>query len=210
MKKNKIYNLIIKRFFDIFISLLLIFILSPILLLIGLFIKLDSKGRIFFTQERVGKNQKIFKIIKFRTMIQGAETKGDGLFVYSEQDNRITAVGKFLRNTSLDELPQLFNVLNGTMSLVGPRPPVTYFPYKVNEYNDEFKIRFNVKPGITGLSQVIHRTNQPWDVRISTDIEYINKISFFTDLKILILTAVKIVKKTNIYPESKEKIKNKE
>lgn len=122
-------NLTIKRLIDFFGSFIGVIIISPILIIIALLIKFTSKGPVFFKQERLGKDGKTFKILKFRTMVVNAEKIGDGLTVKSENDNRITKIGKFLRATSLDELPQLFNVILGQMSLVGPRPPVTYYPY---------------------------------------------------------------------------------
>lgn len=123
-------NLFVKRCIDFFGSMVGIIILSPIFIFIAIIIKISSKGPVFFLQERLGKNGKIFKIVKFRTMVVNAEHLGDGLKVKEGSDPRITKVGKFLRKTSLDELPQLFNTLCGSMSLVGPRPPATYHPYK--------------------------------------------------------------------------------
>src|SRR5690554_1181168 len=123
-------NLVLKRLMDIFGSLIGIILLLPVLIIVALAIKIDSKGPVFFRQERLGKNGKVFKIIKFRTMVVNAEKIGDGLTVKEDSDTRITKVGKFLRKFSIDELPQLFNVFLGNMSIVGPRPPVTYFPYE--------------------------------------------------------------------------------
>ena len=147
----------------------------------------------------LSKDGKVFKIIKFRTMIPNAEKIGDGLKVKTESDNRITRIGKILRKTSLDELPQLINVINGEMSIVGPRPPVTYHPHKYEEYREEQKIRFKVRPGITGLAQVRVRNSASWDERIKIDIEYVDKISFTMDIKIVLKTVVKVFKKDNIY-----------
>ena len=132
-------------------------------------------------------------------MIPNAEKIGDGLKVKTESDNRITRIGKILRKTSLDELPQLINVINGEMSIVGPRPPVTYHPHKYEEYREEQKIRFKVRPGITGLAQVRVRNSASWDERIKIDIEYVDKISFTMDIKIVLKTVVKVFKKDNIY-----------
>lgn len=188
-----------KRVLDFLLSLIAIIILSPIFLIIAIAIKLDSKGPVFFLQERLGKDGKVFKIIKFRTMIVNAEHIGDGLKVKSESDNRITKVGKVLRKTSLDELPQFVNVLKGEMSIIGPRPPVTYHPHKYEEYSDEQKKRFNVRPGITGLAQVRVRNSASWDDRIKIDVEYTEKISFIMDIKIFFETFLNIIKKKNIY-----------
>ncbi len=188
-----------KRVLDFLLSLIAIIVLSPIFLIIAIAIKLDSKGPVFFLQERLGKNGKVFKIIKFRTMVVNAEHIGDGLKVKSENDNRITRVGKILRKTSLDELPQFVNVLKGEMSIIGPRPPVTYHPHKYEDYSDEQKKRFNVRPGITGLAQVRVRNSASWDDRIKIDVEYTEKISFIMDIKIFFETFLNIIKKKNIY-----------
>ena len=188
-----------KRVLDFLLSLIAIIVLSPIFLIIAIAIKLDSKGPVFFLQERLGKNGKVFKIIKFRTMVVNAEHIGDGLKVKSENDNRITRVGKILRKTSLDELPQFVNVLKGEMSIIGPRPPVTYHPHKYEDYSDEQKKRFNVRPGITGLAQVRVRNSASWDDIIKIDVEYTEKISFIMDIKIFFETFLNIIKKKNIY-----------
>lgn len=134
----KIINLMIKRLFDLISSVIGVLLISPLLVLIAIMIKISTKGPILFKQDRLGKNGKTFKILKFRTMVVNAERIGDGLSIKSDNDQRITKIGRFLRATSLDELPQLFNVIIGDMSLVGPRPPVTYHPYKYSEY-DEFQ-----------------------------------------------------------------------
>lgn len=196
----KSFNLILKRLIDLFGSLIGLIILSPFLLIIAFAIKLTSKGPIFFKQERLGKNGKVFKIVKFRTMVVNAESIGDGLRVKSESDNRITNIGRILRKTSLDELPQLINVLVGEMSLVGPRPPVTYHPYDGYEnYPDWAKKRFSMKPGITGLAQVTVRNSVTWDERIEVDNKYIEKFNIWLDIKILFKTLFKIFRSENIY-----------
>ena len=193
------YAKCIKRILDFIISLIALILLSPILLVLIIVIKIDSKGPAFFKQERLGKNGKVFKIIKYRTMIVNAEHIGDGLKVRTENDNRITKVGKLLRKTSLDELPQLINILKGDMALIGPRPPVTYHPHKFEDYPEHQKLRFNVRPGITGLAQSRVRNNATWDERIEIDIEYINNITFLVDIKIFFDTIKSIFKKENIY-----------
>ncbi len=191
-------NLVLKRSMDIFGSLIGIILLLPVLIIVALAIKIDSKGPVFFRQERLGKKGIVFKILKFRTMVIDAESKGLG--VKTEiNDPRITKVGNFLRKTSLDELPQLLNVLLGTMSLIGPRPPVPYHPYRYEDYKDEMKKRFLFRPGITGYSQVKVRNSAPWDKRIEYDIEYIEKFNIFIDIKILFLTFIKVIKKDSIY-----------
>ncbi|WP_372443417.1 sugar transferase [Clostridium algidicarnis] len=193
-------NLIIKRLIDFFGSLIGSIIISPILILIAFSIKLTSKGPILFKQERIGEDGKTFKILKFRTMIVDAEKLGDGLSIKSKNDNRITRIGKLLRATSLDELPQLFNVILGQMSLVGPRPPVTYFPYDgYNNYPDWAKKRFTMKPGITGLTQVTVRNSVSWDQRIKVDNKYIDSFNVWFDIKLLFKTVSRIFKSENVY-----------
>lgn len=135
-------------------------------------------------------------------MIVNAENIGDGLFVKTEQDKRITKVGRILRATSLDELPQLWNVLVGDMSLVGPRPPVPYHPYKYEEYSEVQKKRFNMKPGMTGLAQVTVRNSVPWDERILADIEYVENFNILLDIKILFKTIQKVFARESIYTHS--------
>lgn len=197
------YAKYIKRILDFTLSLTALIILAPVLCLIAILIKITSKGPAFFLQERLGKDGEVFKIIKFRTMIPNAEKIGDGLKVRSEADNRITKLGKILRKTSLDELPQLINVLIGHMSLVGPRPPVTYHPHIYEEYTQKQKQRFLIRPGITGLAQVKVRNSATWDERIKIDIEYVSKITFSEDLKIMLKTVIQIVKRKDIYKEVK-------
>lgn len=193
-------NLFIKRLIDFFGSLIGSIIISPILIIIALLIKLTSKGPVFFKQERLGKDGKTFKILKFRTMVVNAEKIGDGLSVKSENDNRITNIGKILRATSLDELPQLFNVILGQMSLVGPRPPVTYYPYNgYDNYPEWAKKRFTMKPGVTGLTQVTVRNSVSWDERIEVDNKYIESFNVWFDIKILFRTLGRIFKSQNIY-----------
>lgn len=193
-------QLLIKYFFDLLLSLVIVIFLSPIYIIIAIAIKIDSEGPVFFLQERLGKNGDVFKIIKFRTMIVNAEKIGDGLTVKSDGDPRITKVGKFLRSTSLDELPQVFNVLKGEMSLVGPRPPVTYYPYDgYRNYPDWAKMRFTFKPGITGLAQVTVRNSVSWDERIKVDIRYVRNFSILKDLQIIFKTIKKVLNTENIY-----------
>lgn len=196
----------IKRCIDFFGSLFGIILILPLLIVISFSVKFTSKGPIFFRQERLGKKGKVFKIVKFRTMVVNAEKIGDGLKINSENDDRITKVGKFLRATSLDELPQLWNVLVGDMSMVGPRPPATYFPYDgYDNYPDWAKKRFEMRPGMTGLTQVTVRNSVPWDERIAIDIEYMEKFNILLDIKILFKTLKKVFVRENIYrPVEKE------
>lgn len=185
----------IKRLLDIIASFVGIVLLLPFFLLSAAAIKLDDSGPVFFRQERTGQNRRIFKIFKFRTMVQDAEKKGAGVFVEMD-DPRITRVGKFLRRTSLDELPQLFNIFKGDMSLVGPRPTLAY---QVEKYNERQLQRLSVKPGITGWAQVHGRSALTWPERIELDLWYIDNWSFLLDIKILIKTLGVVLGKKNLY-----------
>ena len=182
----------IKRLLDVIISSCGIVVTSPLMLLIALTIKGSSEGPVFFKQERMGYKGKPFNIIKFRTMVVNAEKMGTGVFIKGKNeasDNRITTVGRVLRKTSMDELPQLFNVLKGDMSLVGPRPPVLYHPYDgYDNYPEWAKKRFDVRPGITGMVQVSMRSKAEWEDRIKIDVEYTEKESFLLDLEIMLKT----------------------
>lgn len=200
----KFFNLIVKRLIDFFGSLIGIIIISPILIAIAIAIKISSPGPLFFKQKRLGQQGEIFEIIKFRTMVVNAEKIGDGLFVKTGNDNRITKVGKFLRASSLDELPQLINVIKGDMSLVGPRPPVPHHPYKYEDYSDEQKKRFDMKPGMTGLTQVTVRNSVSWDERIPVDVRYVESFSIILDTKIIFMTLLKLFKSESIYTENKQ------
>lgn len=195
-------NLFLKSIIDICISIISIIVLSPLLLIILILIKLSSPGPIFFRQQRLGKNGKIFEILKFRTMIVGADKIGDGIFVKSEEDTRITKIGKFLRATSLDELPQIINVIKGDMSIVGPRPPLTYHPYIYAEYPYKQKRRFQMKPGITGLAQITVRNSVSWDERIEYDNQYISDFNIWLDIKIILGTIKKVFIRESIYRNS--------
>lgn len=191
---------VLKRLFDLSVSIIGTILISPLLIIISLIIKMESKGPIFFKQKRLGLNGQTFSIYKFRTMVVGAEKIGDGLKVKSKGDSRITKVGQFLRKTSLDELPQFFNVIKGDMSLVGPRPPVTYHPYDgYNNYPKWAKKRFCMRPGVTGLAQITVRNSVPWDERIKYDNQYIEGFTLLLDLKILLKTVFKIFKPDSIY-----------
>lgn len=185
------YRHFFKRFSDITVSLLGLIILSPILLILAVAVKIDSRGPVVFKQERIGLRGKVFNIYKFRSMCVGAEKTGSG--VYSEKgDARVTRVGKFLRATSADELLQLVNILKGDMSLIGPRPPLTYHPWKFEEYTDEQKKMFDVRPGITGWAQVNGRKAVEWHKRIEMNVWYVENISFKLDFKIFFMTIFKV------------------
>ncbi|HAH60377.1 MAG TPA: sugar transferase [Bacteroidales bacterium] len=196
--KNCMYKNIIKPLADILIGILALLLLWPLLILVAVAIKIDSSGPAFFLQPRLGKNGKVFKIIKFRSMItkQADLNKSDKLY---ENDPRITKVGAFIRKTSIDELPQIFNIIKGEMSFIGPRPPVVHFPKKIDEYNDFEKQRFLVKPGISGLAQVRCREVHDWDINIPIDVEYVHNQSFMFDLKLFFASFLMFFKTDNIY-----------
>lgn len=193
-------NLFIKTLVDIIGSLVLLILLSPVMVLVAIAIKIDSKGPVVFRQIRLTKNGKRYKMYKFRTMINNAENSGTGLFSY-DGDPRITKVGKFLRKTSLDELPQLLNILSLRMSFVGPRPPVEYELGNFDELSTTFKNRFRMKAGVTGLAQISGRNELEWDIKVAKDNEYIDKfrkIGFAYDIYIVFMTFVKVIKRENI------------
>ena len=194
-------NQFIKRLFDICLSLFLIVLLIPVWILIPVFIVMDSKGSPFFLQDRLTKNGRVFKMIKFRSMVVNAEKEGTGLFNYAN-DSRVTKVGKFLRTTSLDELPQLFNIFIGDMSFVGPRPCVSYELGDYNTLNRKYKKRFEVVAGLTGLAQVKGRNDISWEEKVKYDNEYIDRFKkegVLLDLRIMIETFLKVFRKENIY-----------
>lgn len=195
-------QLLFKRIFDVLLSLLLIVLLSPLLLVIAILIKANSKGPILFKQERVGRNKRLFNIYKFRSMIQNADKLGAGYYMDGDNDPRITRIGKLLRKTSLDELPELLNVLKGEMSFVGPRPTLKY---QVDKYNENQKRRLEYPPGITGWAQINGRNEIPWSKRIELDVWYIDNYSFWLDIKILFLTLPSVIFSKGISHEQTEK-----
>ena len=182
----------IKRGLDVVAASLGLLVASPFLLLTAVAIKLDSKGPILFRQERLGYKGKVFKILKFRSMVVGAEKTGTGVYSY-KGDKRITKVGKFIRATSIDELPQLFNIIKGDMSLIGPRPALTYHPWPFEEYTDHQKKMFDVLPGVTGWAQVHGRKEVPWPERIELNVFYVDNLSFKLDCKIFFSTFFKVL-----------------
>lgn len=190
-----------KRIFDIVSSFLAILLLFPIWIIIPIAIKCDSKGPVFFKQERRTKKGRVFKMLKFRSMVVNAEQTGTGLFNFKD-DPRVTKVGRFLRNSSIDELPQLFNIFKGDMSVIGPRPCVKYELGDFDTLNKRYKKRFEMKAGLTGLAQVKGRNDISWDEKVEFDNQYIDsfkKYGIFTDIKILWLSVIKVFKKENIY-----------
>lgn len=181
----------IKRLLDIMFSFIGIVVASPVLAIVALAVKLDSKGPVIFKQERLGKDGKVFLIYKFRSMCVGAEKMGSGQYSF-KGDSRITRVGKIIRATSLDELPQFFNIIKGDMSFIGPRPTLTYHPWRLEEYTEFQRRRFEVRPGITGLAQVNGRKKIDWVDRIKYDVEYVDNMSLALDCKILFKTVVNV------------------
>jgi len=186
-----IYSKVVKPFFDKLFALLALIIASPVFLIVALLLALFQNGKVFFTQKRPGRNEEIFLLIKFKTMRDDVDAHGNLL---ADKD-RLTTVGKFVRKTSLDELPQLFNILRGDMSFVGPRPLlIEYLPL----YNSTQKKRHNVTPGISGWAQVNGRNAISWQEKFSFDVWYVNNQSFWLDLKIIFLTIAKVFKAEGI------------
>lgn len=182
----------IKRLLDCVISVLLLIITALPMLIVAILIRLESRGPVIFKQQRIGKDGKVFNILKFRSMVQNSEHTGSG--VYSgEGDARVTKIGRFIRATSIDELPQCINILRGEMSLVGPRPPLTYHPWPYEKYTVEQKRMFEVRPGITGWAQVNGRKEVEWNKRIKLNVWYVDNVSFLLDLKILFMTVFKVL-----------------
>lgn len=190
---------VIKRYFDIFVSSLALLLLLPLFMLVAAAVKIDSNGPAFYSQTRVGEGGREFKIYKFRSMKQGAEeqlhklmaqNEADGPVFKIKQDPRLTRVGKFIRKTSIDELPQLFNVLTGDMSLVGPRPAL---PGEVARYTPYQKQRISVMPGITCIWQISGRSNVSFDEWVELDLKYIRERNMILDLMILILTIPAVI-----------------
>ncbi|MBI5789088.1 MAG: sugar transferase [Candidatus Schekmanbacteria bacterium] len=181
---NGLYSKYFKRALDIIFILVILSLMLIPMLIIALLIKLDSKGTVFFSQERVGKDGKLFDLYKFRTMLPNAAKMGAGILV-EKNDPRVTRIGQWLRVSGLDELPQGINILRGDMSIIGPRPTLKY---QVDQYTPHQRQRLLIRPGISGLAQVSGRKSIDWDKRIEYDIEYIRHLSFLLDCKILLLT----------------------
>ncbi|HBT4475582.1 TPA: sugar transferase, partial [Enterococcus faecium] len=191
MRKKTFYQLFGKRILDILLSGIALIVLSPIILIVGFLVRIKLGSPIIFKQERPGKSEKIFSMYKFRTMTDERDHNGE----YLPDEIRLTKFGKMLRATSLDELPELWNILKGDMSIVGPRPLlVEYLPL----YSEKQRKRHNVRPGLTGLAQVNGRNAISWEEKFDLDVYYVDKISFFNDLIIIIQTCKKVIKKENI------------
>ena len=190
------YRKYIKRLLDFILSLFAIIILSPVLLIVALLIRIKLGSPVIFKQKRPGLNEKIFTLYKFRTMTDAKDEQGNLL----PDEIRLTKFGKLLRSTSLDELPELFNILKGDMSIVGPRPLlVNYLPF----YSDVEKHRHDVRPGLTGWAQVNGRNFLNWDYRLEKDVEYVNNISFLFDIKIIVNTILIVLKKSDIATDTR-------
>lgn len=199
MSQNKktLYKLFLKRFIDFILSLLALLLLSPVFLVLIILGAVKMKGNPFFVQKRPGKDERIFSLLKFRTMT--CEKDENGNFLPDEV--RLTKYGKMLRSTSLDELPELINILIGDMSIIGPRPLlVEYLPL----YNDEQRKRHDVRPGLTGLAQVSGRNSISWEERFKLDIEYINNITFLNDVKIILQTVKTVFAREGISSDTSE------
>ncbi len=188
---NGLYKRFLKRPMDFILSLMAIIVLSPVLIIVAILVRLKLGSPVLFKQKRPGLNEKIFTMYKFRTMTDEKDENGELL----PDSVRLTKFGRMLRSTSLDELPELFNILKGDMSIVGPRPLLErYLPY----YTNSEKIRHTVRPGLSGLAQINGRNNLDWDRRLRLDVEYVSYLTFVLDLNIIIKTIMKAIKKEGV------------
>lgn len=185
----------IKRFFDIFSSLLAIIVLSPLLLITSILVRIKLGSPVLFKQERPGKDEKIFTLMKFRTMTDDRDENGEIL----PDEVRLTKFGKFLRSTSIDELPELFNILKGDMSVIGPRPLLVRYLPRYNKYQHR---RHEVRPGLSGWAQVNGRNAISWQEKFDLDVEYVDNYSLFMDIKILFMTVINVLKRDGISSET--------
>lgn len=186
-----LYEKYVKRPLDCFLSSIAIIALSPLIFMIAVLVRKKLGSPVIFVQERPGRNEKIFKLYKFRTMTDAKDDNGNLL----PDTARLTPFGKALRMTSLDELPELLNIIKGDMAIIGPRPLLTeYLPY----YTEAERHRHDVRPGLSGLAQVNGRNFLPWDQRLAYDIQYVEKIKFLSDMKIFFQTALKVIKRTDV------------
>ena len=185
------YRHFFKRLIDVVLATVALVALFPVFLIVAVAIKLDDAGPVVFKRRRLGRGGKEFDIYKFRSMVQDAEHTGSG--VYSGKgDARVTRVGGIIRATSIDETPQILNILKGEMSLIGPRPPLTYHPWRIDEYTPEQRRMFDARPGITGWAQVHGRKDVEWRKRIELNVWYVDHLSFLLDLKIFFMTIFKV------------------
>ncbi len=188
----RIYKNFLKRLFDLFFSFLVLILLSPVFLIVAIAIKLETPGPVIFKQTRLGRHGKPFTIYKFRSMCVDAENKGSGQYSF-KGDPRVTKVGRVIRATSIDELPQLINIIKGDMSLIGFRPPLTYHPWPFEDYDDEQRKMFEVRPGVTGWAQIHGRKDVMWVDRINMGVYYAEHVSFLLDLRIFFITIWKVL-----------------
>ena len=195
--KHSFYRRFGKRFIDVFFATLMLLIIWPLLLILAIWVKCDSKGPIIFVQERLTLNGKVFKMYKFRTMCVNAEQQGTGAYSFGN-DPRITKAGNIMRKLSVDELPQLINIIKGDMSFVGPRPILTYHPCKYEEYSEKEKEVFTVRPGITGWAQVNGRNSVDWVQRFELNGWYVENVSLWLDIKIVVKTFLQVFSRKEI------------
>lgn len=200
-RKDMLYARYIKRMLDFILSLCGILILSPLLIVLWVLVRVKLGKPALFRQERPGKGEKIFTLYKFRTMTEKRDRNGELL----PDEERLTRFGRTLRSTSLDELPELFNILKGDMSLIGPRPLlVCYLPW----YTEEERRRHDMRPGLTGLAQVNGRNALSWEERFAYDLEYVNRCSFLLDIRIIFTTAGKVLKRSDILSGAEQTLEN--
>lgn len=196
-KKIKLYKKFFKHIIDFALSLIGFIAILPIFIVVSIVLFFTNEGKPFFLQERPGQREKVFRVIKFRSMNDKRDEKGSLL----SDHERLTPVGKFIRKTSLDELPQLINVLKGDMSLIGPRPLLMrYLPF----YTEREKLRHTVRPGITGLAQISGRNNTNWNARLELDVQYVETLSFINDIKIFFLSIYKVLKREGVVADKTE------
>lgn len=186
------YRKFVKQLLDILFAVVIFAVTLPILAIVALIIKIDSKGPVIFVQKRVGKKGKVYNMYKFRSMCVGAEQQEGGVFC-TKGDARVTKVGKIIRATSIDELPQLVNIIKGEMSFIGPRPVLTYYPKEWNEYTEEELRRFDVLPGVTGWAAVHGRKTNTVEARFAYDNYYVDNLSVWLDIKIVFMTIKSIL-----------------
>ena len=196
-RKKGIYEKYIKRPMDFILSLMALIVLSPVLLIVAILVRVKLGSPVIFTQERPGKDEKIFKLYKFRTMTDERDLDGELL----PDSQRLTKFGRMLRSTSLDELPELFNILKGDMSIVGPRPwAVSYLPY----FTENERRRHSIRPGLSGWAQVNGRTAANWDDRLKYDIEYVDNVPLFTDIIVIFITVKKVFCRSDVVVVAEE------
>ena len=191
------YRRFFKRFFDIVLSLTALIVLSPVLLIVAVLVRVKLGSPVIFCQERPGKDEKIFRLYKFRSMTDRRDENGNLL----PDEIRLTKFGRLLRSTSLDELPELWNILKGDMSIVGPRPLLVKYLLR---YNEEQRHRHDVRPGLTGLAQVNGRNAISWEERFAYDVEYVKTVSFWLDVRILFLTVAVVFRRSGIHSANSE------